>query len=123
MGTVERNIEHYILVGKHNEGVQKNPPHQKHQKGQGAEVEFLFIRQMGTQRHRRHERHDVHKEDNISDKRIRKRASQDHLIQRPQGQVGRPQQAAQRHQAPKQPNLAAGRNRVRQHEQEGKKQQ
>ncbi len=88
MGAVDRNVEHHKLVRKNNERIKEHPPHQQHQEVQCAEVKLLFFRQVGTQSNRCHERYHMNEEDYVTDKRIRDRAAQDHLVERPQNQVG-----------------------------------
>src|ERR1700689_1216874 len=71
VGIVESDIEHDVLVGKHQEGVQERPPSQQHQKIQHAEVDSsFFLHQIRTPGDGRDDGHDVKKHNDVEGIRI-----------------------------------------------------
>ena len=68
---VEIDIQHHILMRKHNKGIKKDPPSQQHQKIQQIKMNAAFLfQQVGTPGYRPDHRHRVKEKNDVEEREI-----------------------------------------------------
>src|SRR5580704_8566700 len=76
-GVVRSDVQHHVLVRKHEKGVKKDPPSQQHQKIHRAEMHSsFFFHQIRTPGHRRDHRQQVKEKNDVKEIRVGNRSMQ-----------------------------------------------
>ncbi len=85
---VEMGILDYILVGKDDERVEKDPPSHQHHEIQQAEMDLpFFFREVRTPGHRRDHGHRMHEENDVEEKYVGNGSPQHDLTIGPGGRL------------------------------------
>ena len=103
---VHRDIRDDVFLGKNEEGVNHDPPHQHHEDIQRARQQPLaFIGPMGADGYGRHDRDHVQEQHDMPLEGLGQRLADHHFKPRPAGLVETPHDQARRHKTPEQAGM------------------